>query len=161
MDIAHVGFFVESLGGIYAFVNSKGSVLAVTPRFKKIFGLTKLSGAPFKDSDLAEDDAGIFNMEILLDMGAGLKDFADMTIRWRGQSYHLQYTASRFGGIFGGALVNVTDITDRLREDERNRKELSDLMLLQKVAFGREKKMDELRLKIEELTRQLNELGIS
>ncbi len=160
MDIAQIGSFVESLRGIYAFVDSKGSLSAVTPCFERIFGLRELPSAPFNGLPFAEGGAGLLHMETVSDMDSGLKDFADMTIRWRGRSYLLQYTASRYGAIFMGALVYVTDISDRFREDECRRKDFSDLMLLQKAAFGREKKMDELRLKIEELTGQLRESGV-
>ncbi len=161
MDMADVDSFIESLGGSCAFVDDRGVLLVVTPHFEEVFGDSKSLETSLELFEMDVDGVKNLHMEILSEMRAGLKDFADMTIRWRGQCYLLQFVASRHGGVFWGALVNVNNISDRARADERSRRELNDLTLLQKIAFGREKKMDELRQKIEDLARQLEARGVA
>ncbi len=161
MDMIDIDSFVESLGGSCAFVDDRGVLLVATPYFEKVFGDSKFLETSLELFEMDVDGVRNLHMEILSEMRVGLKDFADMTIRWRGQSYLLQFVASRRGGVFFGALVNVTNISDRIRDDECSRRELSDLTLLQKIAFGREKKMDELRQKIEDLARQLETRGVA
>jgi len=161
MDMADIDSFIESLGGSCAFVDYRGALLAATPYFEKVFGDSRSLETSLELFEMDVDGVRNLHMEILSEMRVGLKDFANMTIRWRGKSYLLQFVASRHAGVFWGALVNVTDISDRIRDDERSRRELIDMTMLQKIAFGREKKMDELRQKIEDLARQLGARGVA
>jgi PAS domain S-box-containing protein len=104
-------------------------------------------------SDLRESRKAHFNKVLQTGNPADFEDSRDGMV-----FHHIYYPVQDKGGAIMRVAIFAQDITERKRADEELKRNMAELERFSKVAYGREKKMIQLKQEINELMIQLGKV---